>query len=354
MPPSEYELVYDLVDTAFGRKRPRKEFDWLYRQNASGQARVWAMIEKATGRFVNSAALFPWPIARGDEELDGVILGDSVTHPDWQRQGLPRQRNRVRHSHPWRDKYVGFSGPNEKSRGRMRKHGSEDKIQGPMPAAAFAFRSRPLLARLGWPKAAAVPVSLAADAALRVLTAVALRPLRRERAGRTRAGRTRASRTGFERIDRFDAGFDPVTDHCMAFDRFWCPHDATFLNWRYLDHPTSEYVAHALVEDDAPIGYTVVRLSGDGATLSELVAPTERPEVGRLLLANALRTTRDAGCPSLSFFAPEHWRHWPLIRQSGFLPYRSDYYLTAGGWVYEPEIQALENWQLVPGDRDYR
>ena len=34
--PQEYERIYDLVDLAFGRKRPRELYDWLYRENPSG------------------------------------------------------------------------------------------------------------------------------------------------------------------------------------------------------------------------------------------------------------------------------------------------------------------------------
>ena len=37
--PSEFERVYDTVDAAFGRKRPRALYDWLYKQNSGGTAR---------------------------------------------------------------------------------------------------------------------------------------------------------------------------------------------------------------------------------------------------------------------------------------------------------------------------
>ena len=50
--PSEFERLYDLVDEAFGVKRPRAVFDWLYRGNPAGVAHCWVVEEKATGRLV--------------------------------------------------------------------------------------------------------------------------------------------------------------------------------------------------------------------------------------------------------------------------------------------------------------
>ncbi len=337
--PSEYERIYDLVDVAFERRRSRREFDWLYRDNPTGSARCWVVVAKETGAFVCSEALFPWPISRGDELLEGVMLGDSVTHPDWQHQRIPRQRARMRSSHPWIRRTVGFSDPNWKSRNAMIKHGRGQFIAGPMPAAAFGFRTRVAIERRGWPRALAGPVGLAADAALRGFAAFALRA---------------DVDASLEPVQRFDSDFNSLTERCMWWPRFWCPHDASFLNWRYLDHPTHDHIAYALIERGRPIGYFVLRLDSSKATLLEFVVDSEPRTNARALLARAIRVARDAGCPYLAFYAPEAWRHWQLLRRSGFLPYRSNCYLSARGGIYEPEVCDLDNWQLVPGDSDYR
>ena len=36
--PSEFEIIYDLVDSAFGEKRDRRSYDWIYRDNPCGIA----------------------------------------------------------------------------------------------------------------------------------------------------------------------------------------------------------------------------------------------------------------------------------------------------------------------------
>ena len=96
-----------------------------------------------------------------------------------------------------------------------------------------------------------------------------------------------------------------------------------------------------------------VRLAGSGATLSEFAVETSPGDDAMHLLRHALGVARNAGCAYVNFFATPRWHHWGLFRRSGFLPYRSGNYLEAGGKRFEPEVHDLDNWQLLPGDRDY-
>ncbi len=155
-----------------------------------------------------------------------------------------------------------------------------------------------------------------------------------------------------EEVGRFDSGFDAVTRRCMAWKGFWSPHDAEFLNWRYLDRPVGTHRALAVLAGDEVAGYCVVRTDGSKGKglLLEFAAP-ERGEVPRLLLRSARKAAREAGCRQLGFFATPGWRHWPAFRAAGLVPRRPHRIL---GLVGPPALgaQVLENWQLVPGDGD--
>jgi hypothetical protein len=318
--PAEYEQIFDCVDEAFGVRRPRSLFDWLYRLNPGGHARCWVVIERRSGRLLASSASWPWPLAYGSEALEGVLAGDSVVLPDHQRQGLPSLRRGGWIADTLRAGETVFSWPNEKSVRWLQKHGLDPQLLGPLTRATLDLTPGSIDRRIG-------------------------RWLRGDRSRR----KSRRSLPIVE-IDRFDADFDAVTALCTASKGFWCPHDASFLNWRYRDHPIHEYRALAVLEGEAVAGYAVVCARGHRATLMELAAP-EAGDVADRLLDAVLETAREAGCRRLGFFASPAWRHWPRLRRWGFACRPAAQHVYLDGC---PPVEALrlESWQLLPGDSD--
>ena len=153
-----------------------------------------------------------------------------------------------------------------------------------------------------------------------------------------------------EEVGRFDSGFDEVTERCMAWKGFWSPHDAEFLNWRYLDRPLGTHRALAVLDGDEVAGYCVVRSDGRTGLLMEFTAP-EPGEVPLLLLRSAMEAARAAGCRRLAFDATPGWRHWPTFRAAGLEDRRPRRFLQVD--TYHPlGAGRLEDWQLLPGDDD--
>ena len=333
--PEEFDRIYDCVDAAFGKKRPRKLYDWLYRANPYGLARVWITAEKESGRVLKTGGYFPWPIWCGDEARRGSLAGDAGTVPDWQRKGLSADRRRVRKSHPWHRSIVTIAGPNEGSRVVNIKAGEGSSILGPLRGGVAVLRARPLLERGGLPSWLAEPLGA-------ITTPIF--------SSWTRLGARSHSAIRFQPLSRFETAFDEITLRTMGFPMYWCPHNADWLNWRYLDHPVEPYQAFALVEDDRPIGYSVLRLAGDEATLSEFAVAPDRAAA---LMAGCLDVARAAGCAWVNFFAPPRWRHWRTFRRAGFLPYTSKNYLDAKDWADVAGSERMDAWQVTPGDRDF-
>ena len=143
----------------------------------------------------------------------------------------------------------------------------------------------------------------------------------------------------------------------MAFSGYWSPHNADFLNWRYLDHPVESYAAFALLEDDQPVAYSVLRIDGEEATLAEFAVDAAEDAVSgdraARLLGETLEVAREAGCAYVNFFSTPAWRHWRFFRRAGLLPYRTRNFLDAAYKLDEAGSQDARNWQLTPGDRDY-
>jgi len=324
--PSEFEMIYDLVDSVFGVKRPRPLYDWLYRRNPFGLARCWITVERASGRPIGSNALWPWPCARGGERREAVLGGDTVLAREWQRQGLSATRDVVSRTYPWWSSTIAVGWPNEKTRGALRKRGRAEQFAARVPHAILPLRGR-----------GAGAAAMAATLVGAVLAGWQRGALREDFAG------------AIEPVRRFDAAFDAVTAGCAAADSLWFPHGADFLNWRYLEHPTHEYVALAAHGDDGLAGYCVVRVDGERGWLMELVAPPRQPAV-RALLQRAVATARQAGCTRLNALAGPSWPHWLLLRSAGFIRGRPwPLFVHAPS---EPSATSAESWQLSPGDVD--
>ena len=333
--PTEFDGIYDLVNDAFGFKRSRARYDWIYRRNPYGTARCWVVFDRASGRLVGSAASWPWPMARGAHSVEGAQDGDSVVAPGWQRQGIDGVRTEAWRSHAWQAKTIGLSWPNEKSRGAGIKRGRAARIVGPVPKAVLMLNAKAYLAQHDWPAFVSAAGGAVVDTALTAWRKLVLQG---------QAG------LAFEAVRRFESSVDEVTQRCMTWPGFWSPHDADFLNWRYLVHPTAQYLAFALVDSCKLAGYYVLKIDGHASWLMEFVTPVSPRCLASALLLHLIETAQAAGCTHVTFSAPPRWRHWKLLHAVGFLPVPSEIYVLPTG--KEPELRQLAMWQWVPGDMD--
>jgi hypothetical protein len=334
--PADFEGIYDLVDDAFGFKRPRPQYDWIYRRNPYGIARCWLVFDRASGRLVGSSGSWPWPIARGTQCVEGAQDGDSVVAPGWQRQGIDGFRSAAWRSHAWWRTTVVLSWPNERGRGAGIKRGRGSEIVGPVPKAVLTLNAKAYLAGHNWPALVSAAGGAVVDTALTAWRKLVFR----DHAG-----------LAVEAIRRFESSADEVTQRCMSWPGFWSPHDADFLNWRYLEHPTARHLAFALVENGKLAGYYVLKIDGQASWLMEFVTPVSPRRLASALLLHLIETAYAACCSHLMFSAPPGWRHWKLLRAAGFLPVPSGLYLWTASEL--PGVTQLTRWQWVPGDMDF-
>ena len=327
--PDDFEAIFDLVDEVFGTKRPRAQYDWLYRRNPYGLARCWITLDKETRKIVASQSFWPWPTALGDERIFGALSGDAVVARGLQRQRVSHLRMTVHGRHPFRGAEVVFAWMNDRSVRRLHTQKRTGRLKGPLPRRVLHLSAGKRLARRGWPRPPAFGVGLALDAAAAL---------------RRRAGR----RLRVDEVTRFDERFDAVSWRSMRWDRLWFPRDSEFLNWRYPGHPSHEYRSLALLEgNEHLVAYCVLRLDGRLATLMEFAA-TDGAETA--LLAAASRAARESGCARLEIFATPDWKRWSLFDHAGFLERPSIRYIFLR--IHEEKQSRLDEWQLLPGDHD--
>ena len=335
--PSDFERIFDCVNEAFGTRRPSALYDWLYRRNPYGLARIWYIEEVSTKRVIKSSSDFPWPMFLDETPRSGFFGGDSVTVPDWQRKGLSELFYQVRDNHPWYRDRIQMGAPNAASIAVGKKRGADNELLGMIPGGVAFLRSGAPSEFTSLPSSVAKVLGAVASGLSEGWRALTL-PLPAE--------------TRFEPLDQFTSDIDPLTWEATRFDRYWCPHNAQWLNWRYLNHPIEPYAAFILLDrqSDRPLGYSVLRLSGTKATLSEFAASDEHAPA---LLRHTLAAAKSAGCSYMNTFKMPGWRHWGLLRRSGFFPYQTHNHFFGTDYQDPKRFLGLECWQLTPGDRDF-
>lgn len=339
---SDFEGIYRCVDAAFGKTRPREAYDWMYLKNPYGRALAWIVEDNATKEIVKTGAKYPWPIWRGNQPVPGAVSGDSATVPQWQRSGLSSVRRDVRYSHESHGKVCSISGPNEGSRTVSNKAGQADQILGCLRGGIFLLDARVLLEEQA-PQIPNVARSIAGFSA-NALHSLWPKPVLRGH---------QDTNYQLAKISSFSSEIDAVTLKTMAFHGYWCPHNAAFLNWRYLQHPLESYQGFVLHKNDVPVAYSVLRMGGAQATLAEFAAPPNDAVIATELLRRSITVARQAGAGYVNFFGPPAWPHWALFKKAGMLPYKTNNWFEAS-YPDDPEgALDFNNWQVTPGDRDY-
>jgi hypothetical protein len=69
------ERLVSFLNAQFDPWGGEEKFDWLYRENPFGLARVW-VLEDARGRLLGSSSAFPRRLRLGDVRWNGWVLGD--------------------------------------------------------------------------------------------------------------------------------------------------------------------------------------------------------------------------------------------------------------------------------------
>ena len=237
--PADFPQIYALVDEVWERKRPKAQYDWLYLDNPSGIARTSLIFERATGQMVAAGAGFPWPIAKGDTRFRGSFGGDAVTIQRLQRTGFGNIKRAFAEIHPWRNSNIGLHAPNWKSRASAAKR-DRPPAWGPLPVAALVLDYASFLSEAGQPRAVARSVGTAANT-LTKLWHRAVLPSNPD--------------VRVVDINRFDAALGSLSYRASRSDRYWCPHDDNFLNWRFFAHPVFDYRAVGLVKGDEWVAF---------------------------------------------------------------------------------------------------
>ncbi len=301
------------IDRPDFRPRSAEQWQWAFRRNPSG-TRVYVALHQ--GDVVAQYAALPYRVSVDGRDSCFAQTVDSMVHPAHNR-GLKHPGLFVRTALAYFDEYGG------------------------------AERD---LVYYGWPLPAAWRVSQRYFDGHIVRTQPAL--VREPGTG------PREMPPGVERLERFDGEVERLYERCRSDWGASTVRDASFMNWRYVDHPTVEYVPLGVRADDGSLRGVAIYRFDDwlwpdmGMVVDWLVPPAER-EAGELLHEAVQARARGDGALTVAAIFPE-WSPWFVSFQEwAWRVCPTDLFLIARS--YDPRYDALwlrESWWMQLGDSD--
>ncbi len=325
-----------LVDLLVGSLRPDfdgRSFDWLYRENPHGAARVWVAENSDTGTLVGAAAAFPRRLFMRGVEVSGCVLGDFCIRPSYRSLGPALQLQRA----------------------------CLAEVDSGLFTLGYDFPGQGMLAvykRLG--------------VELRERMVRLAKPLRADRKIAEKV-RSRGVARGLSALSNVvlnlrDREFKPANNLAISLHEGHCGEEfsalarqasaalgvcvvrsATYLNWRFLKHPFRQYEILTARCGDALVGYVIFTHRGEDARVVELFGLTES-EILRGLVAQLVALLRERGVITVSAAVLATHAHVALLASLGF--HRRESCPVALFAGTERGAASGAPWFLMDGDRD--
>jgi hypothetical protein len=311
-------------------------FDWLYRENPFGPARVW-IAWRASGEAVGTAALFPRRMYIGEKEETGCVMGDFCVSEENRTLGPALQLQRA----------------------------CMAEINSGSWAFAYDLPSRKMMAvysRLAvgpWGKYIRFAKLLRVDEKVSDIVGQGT-------VSRVLSAGTNVLLTAIDSRQRIPPGTELEFHRGPYGDEFselaqrvrttygnCTVRSADYLNWRYLAHPFRSYEMVTARYEGTLCGYVVFSQFDTHAVVADLLAVPERSVIEALLreLASQLRprgvTTVNCACLNSSALVP-------MLRRAGFREREASPVLLWQPRHAGPDLPSVEsqNWLLLEGDRE--
>lgn len=307
-------------------------FDWLYRENPHGPARVWVAAERRSGALLGAVAAFPRRLRVGSRVETGWVLGDFCVDAAHRALGpaLALQRACLQ-AVDGAAAVCAYDFPSQAMAAVYRRLGLAPS--GSMVRLVRILRADGILRR-------ALPAGAAATLTPPLNLLLSLRGPVRSRPGLVATPLDDECGEEFSELAR-RAG----PTHGVCVER-----DANYLRWRYQRNPLVRVELLALRRQGVLVGYAVLACQDDrSATVLDLFGADE-PGLLEDLVGALVERLADRRIAAVNIFllATHPWVN--RLRRCGFLARESHpvVFYTAPGWTAGGE----KNLFLAFGDRD--
>lgn len=350
---TEVRQLHDLLQATFGRwpglglaADSLDHFRWKLEGAGAGETAVY-LVESAERGFVGLQLRIPVVAWLLGAPRRAALAADSAIHPDFQGKGI----HRARHDHfkpTERERFqlvAGVSG-----NGAV-LHVVEDflMIGDPMQVLVKPLHRRRLVAsefehhRMRMPAIAAVAAVALVEGATRLRHPV------------WRSPSNPALR--LERVATFDERFDALFEATRRQFDLIHERSSDYLNWRYADPRSGEFVTIAATDHGRLVGYVVTKGTGSRGHIPDLLALPGRLDAVAALVDDAVGRIRATGAPAIICWMAKRHPYAAVLRSRGFFDSRRDShaYIQAHGLTAaerDPLLPPTARVHLTHGDTD--
>jgi len=334
---SDREILTDTLKRFLTPLADGARFDWLYRDNPFGQARVWMAIEQDSGAVVGTSSAFPrWLYANGCE-ISAWVLGDFCVNDQYRTLGpaLKLQQACMAEIDSGAATLC-YDFPN------MRMMAVYKRI-GIGPTQHMLRLAKPLRVDRAVGKAVKIPILAQGLTAVgnRVLTLLERRP------------KAWGPLTFSLHRGECDDEFSTLARNVGGRYGVCVQRSAEYLNWRYFANTYCRYELMTARRHGGLAAYTFFTQVGEDAILEDLFG-IEEPAVITRLLDEVVDLLRGRGVVTVSAPMLESHPWMPLLQSQGFRVREA-----SPAVIYVPPHAATKHnireylqWFFMHGDRD--
>lgn len=308
------EQILSLLNLVSGKKRDLTWWEWFYLRNPIGQPVIW--VAEDGGKIIGHRAFVPFEVKVGDRFVLAGQAVDTVTHPDYRKRKIftSLTQKGLEEAKVLNYSFI-FNFPNE--------------------------NSLPGYLKLGWKKIGQMPM---------LIKMLKWNLFLRKK---------KLPEYSIKEISFFDDNFDDLTRQNSNQQMFLVSKRREYLNWRYIDNPSSKCGSFSLWKGHQLVGYIILNCrTKNGKKMGSILEFFVLPE-------------HLSGAMNLIDLAIEHFRRmrmdliviWPNSFSKGIIkalksfgfhywPLSKSRFVLKDIHLREPAIFNIENWYISLGDLD--
>jgi hypothetical protein len=281
-PEDDNRLLIELMRRYLAPLSNERRFNWLYKENPEGQAKLWVLLHSDTNSIVGSAAIVPRRMYVGDKELRCALLVDLWIQPEYRTLGPALKLQRACLEEIRAGAYsLYYDFPQSSMLAVYKRLGVDASHQ-------LVRLTKPLNVERKLGKVAQVPVLG------RLLTGGTNRLLAlgdELRAHRSDCTISEQTDMFGEDITAFTRQHSPSYGACIA-------RTASYLNWRFQSHFHNRFTILTAHQKNSLAGYIVFVVQGETARIVDLFSIEDRTVTADLVFS-ALDVLRSRGALSV-------------------------------------------------------